>query len=160
MKKPRHGLPPCDHDECPPTRCVRQDGDSSPSPCSTFLSPSQHGKYWHDLAQERISENARLRESVSMLSRLLRDLQYNKPLEWPKTRDVEHALRVAADILSNPINKQQRDFANRRIDEAQRALVNLTENGRNLDEEARKAINRARDEISLAETLIANQPSV
>jgi len=36
MKKPRHGLPPCDHDECPPTRCVRLAGDSLPSPCSTI----------------------------------------------------------------------------------------------------------------------------
>ena len=34
MKEPRHGLPPCDHDECPPTRCVRLAGGSSPSSCS------------------------------------------------------------------------------------------------------------------------------
>ena len=32
MKDPRHGLPFCDHDECPPTRCARLAGDFSPSP--------------------------------------------------------------------------------------------------------------------------------
>jgi len=53
------------------------------------------------------SENAGLRENVSTLSRLLRDLQYNKPLEWPKTQDVEHALRVAQDILSNVSDDRQ-----------------------------------------------------
>ena len=36
MKEPRHGLPPCDHDECPTTRCARLAGDFSPSRVGHF----------------------------------------------------------------------------------------------------------------------------
>jgi hypothetical protein len=31
------------------------------------LSPSEHGKYWHDLAQKRMAEIARLRDGYSNL---------------------------------------------------------------------------------------------
>jgi len=43
------------------------------------------------------------------------------------------------------------------ITKAARALADLSE-ARNLDSDARAAVNRARDALSLAETLIANQP--
>ena len=56
-----------------------------------------------------------------------------------------------------PISPQQRRDANTHIDIAARALI--TANCvRNLDQQARDAINRARDYISIAETIIANQP--
>jgi hypothetical protein len=32
MRESRHGLPPCDHDECPPTGCVKAVNGFSPSP--------------------------------------------------------------------------------------------------------------------------------
>lgn len=32
-----------------------------------FLSPSEHGKYWHDLAQERLAEISSLRSENSTL---------------------------------------------------------------------------------------------
>jgi hypothetical protein len=56
------------------------------------------------------------------------------------------------------ITNQQRLVADRLITKAMRALAELAE-ARNIDHEARNAVNRARDEVSLAETLIANQPS-
>jgi hypothetical protein len=62
-------------------------------------------------------------------------------------------------ILSTliPISPQQRRDANTHIDIAARALA--TANCvRNIDEQARTAINTARDYISIAETIIANQP--
>lgn len=52
-------------------------------------------------SKEASSDDVRLRESVTMLSRLLRAMQYGKPSDWPKLRDVEHALRIASDILAN-----------------------------------------------------------
>ena len=57
-----------------------------------------------------------------------------------------------------PIPRDHRHLANSLINDAQRALANLTENVRNLDPDARDAINSARDHISIAETIIANQP--
>lgn len=56
-----------------------------------------------------------------------------------------------------PITDQQRIKANRLIDIAAKALAELAE-ARNIDHDARAAVNRARDEISIAETTIANQP--
>lgn len=56
------------------------------------------------------------------------------------------------------ITNQQRRAAFALITKAMRALATLAE-ARNLDHEARQAVNRARDEISSAETLIANQPT-
>lgn len=60
--------------------------------------------------------------------------------------------------MSLPISTKQRHEANALIDATMKRLATLAE-ARNIDHEARAAINRARDEISLAETLIANQPS-
>ena len=56
-----------------------------------------------------------------------------------------------------PLQAHQRREANACIDNAHRAI--LTANCvRNLDSQARDALNRARDALSLAETIIANQP--
>ena len=56
------------------------------------------------------------------------------------------------------INNQQRRAAFALITKGMRALAELAE-ARNIDHEARQAVNRARDEVSLAETLISNQPT-
>ena len=56
-----------------------------------------------------------------------------------------------------PITEQQRIKAHRLIDIAAKALAELAE-ARNIDHDARAAVNRARDEISIVETTISNQP--
>ena len=56
------------------------------------------------------------------------------------------------------ITSQQRARADRLIETAKKALAELAE-ARNIDHEAREAVNSARDYISISETLIANQPS-
>ena len=56
------------------------------------------------------------------------------------------------------LTPKQRHDANRLLDRARIALAELAE-ARNIDHEARQAVNRARDEVSIAETLIANQPA-
>ena len=58
-----------------------------------------------------------------------------------------------------PITKEQRLFADNQIDIAKKALRDLSEQGRNLDIATRDAINEARDAISRAESLLANQPN-
>ena len=56
------------------------------------------------------------------------------------------------------ITNKQRTDAFALITMVERALAALAE-ATNLDHEARNAVNRARDEVSLAETLISNQPT-
>ncbi|MFZ4779371.1 MAG: hypothetical protein ACOYM3_28755 [Terrimicrobiaceae bacterium] len=57
-----------------------------------------------------------------------------------------------------PITDQQRAKAHRLIDAAKKALAELAE-ARNIDHEAREAVNSARDQVSIAETIISNQPA-
>ena len=56
------------------------------------------------------------------------------------------------------ITDQQRTKAHRLVDIAKKALAELAE-ARNIDWTAREAVNTARDYISIAETIISNQPS-
>lgn len=55
------------------------------------------------------------------------------------------------------LTPKQRNAAGGLVTKAAKILAELAE-ARNIDHEARQAVNRARDELSLAETLIANQP--
>jgi hypothetical protein len=57
-----------------------------------------------------------------------------------------------------PISRLDRIAANHQIDRAKEAISSITDQARNLDPKTREALNRAMDEISLAETHLANQP--
>ena len=49
------------------------DSEYGPPSGSVFLSPSEHGRYWHDLAQERIAEVSRLRSALEFYAGTLRE---------------------------------------------------------------------------------------
>ncbi len=55
------------------------------------------------------------------------------------------------------LTAEQKTFAFEQIGIAQRALATLAEEGRNLGCEARRAIDAAREAVSLAECAVANQ---
>lgn len=74
--------------------------DSSPSSGSTFLSPEEHGKYWHDLAQERIAEIATLRMILGKLVKEWHAFNDGKP---PMSY---YNVTAAQDILSNDQEEQ------------------------------------------------------
>ena len=69
--------------------------DSSPSSGSTFLSQEEHGKYWHDLTQERIAEIATLRMILGKLVKEWHAFNDGKP---PMSY---YNVTAAQDILSN-----------------------------------------------------------
>ena len=71
----------------------------------------------------------------------------------PRVPDTQYLVGMLA------ITTEQRDFANRHLEIAQRALSALAERGRNLTQEARAAIDSGRESISVAESAIANQPA-
>jgi len=56
-----------------------------------------------------------------------------------------------------PISNKLRAEAFKGMTKAAKVLAILAE-ARNIDHEARQAVNRARDEVSIAETIVANQP--
>ena len=58
-----------------------------------------------------------------------------------------------------PLRRLQRREANNHIDDAHRSILKAN-SVRNLDSQARDALNRARGALSLAETIIVNQPSL
>jgi hypothetical protein len=48
--------------ECP--YCDERNSSFAAPAGSAFMSPEEYGRYWHDLAQERVADNMRLRDAL------------------------------------------------------------------------------------------------